>query len=172
MERSVIGALTRRDSEFCPDTGSPMNSNAMEPGVTNPSLPMRLEPPSHLPPSHRTRPHARVVRSGHPYHPPAKTSRAPPVRQRSIPASSSNAESPDPLPAAIFRFLDRSEINIAMREDEPYLYIFMFSNCSLPFVVSDTHWTRLGNVEALYRIKTTTARHQCLPPNALRTLPT
>ena len=36
MERSVIGAFTRRDSEFCPDTGPPIDSNAVEPGVTNP----------------------------------------------------------------------------------------------------------------------------------------
>ena len=44
----------------------------------------------------------------------------------------------------------------------------MFSNRSLPFVVSDTHWARLSEMEALYRIKTTTARHQCLPPSAVR----
>ena len=137
-----------------------------------PSLPLQLEPPSHPPPSHRTRPHARVVRSGHPYHPPARTSRALPIRQWSIPISSSSAKSPDPLPVAIFRFLDRSEINIAMREDEPYLYIVMFSNRSLPFVVSGTHWARLDEVEALYSIKTITARHQCLPLNAPRTPPT
>ena len=61
--------------------------------------------------------------------------------------------------AAIFRFLDRGKINIAMREDEPNLYIVMFSNHSLPFVVSGMHWARLGEVEALYRIKTTTMRH-------------
>ena len=73
--------------------------------------------------------------------------------------SSSSAKSLDPLPLAIFRFLDRSEINIIMREDEPNLYIIMFSNRSLPFVVSGTHWARLGNIEALYRLKTTTARH-------------
>ena len=77
--------------------------------------------------------------------------------------SSSSADSPDILPAAIFHFLDHGEINIAMREDEPNLYIVMFSNCSLPFIVSGTHWARLGDVEALYRIMTTTARYQCLP---------
>ena len=55
-----------------------------------------------------------------------------------------------------------------MREDEPNLYIVMFSNRSLPFVVSDTHWARLSEMEALYRIKTTTARHQCLPPSTVR----
>ena len=74
--------------------------------------------------------------------------------------SSSSADSSDILPVAIFRFLDRGEINIAMQEDEPNLYIVMFSNRSLPFVVSGTHWARLGDVEALYRIMTTTARHQ------------
>ena len=55
-----------------------------------------------------------------------------------------------------------------MREDEPNLYIVMFSNRSLPFVVSGTHWARLSEMEALYRIKTTTARHQCLPPSTVR----
>ena len=77
--------------------------------------------------------------------------------------SSSIADSPDLLLAAIFRFLDRGEINIAIREDEPNLYIIMFSNRSLPFVVSGMHWARLGKMEAMYRIKTTTMRHQCLP---------
>ena len=46
-----------------------------------------------------------------------------------------------------------------MREDKPNLYIVMFSNRSVPFVVSKMHWARLGEVEALYRIKTTIARH-------------
>ena len=50
-----------------------------------------------------------------------------------------------------------------MREDEPNLYIVMFLNRNLPFVVSGMHWARLGDVEALYRIKTTTTRHQCFP---------
>ena len=59
-----------------------------------------------------------------------------------------------------------------MREDEPNLYIVMFSNRNLPFVVSGTHWARLGDVEALYRIKITTAWHQCLPLTTARTSPT
>ena len=103
------------------------------------SLPLWLEPPSQPPPSHRPRSHVWVHRSGHPYHPPTRSSRVLPVRQRSIPVSSSNADSPDPLPTTIFCFLDQSEINIAMREDEPNLYIVMFSNRSLPFVVSGMH---------------------------------
>ena len=136
------------------------------------SLLLWLEPPSHPPPFHRTCSHARVVRLGHPYHPPTRTSRVLPVRQRSIPISSSSADSSNPLPAAIFRFLDRSEINIAMREDKPNLYIVMFTNRSLPFVVSGTHWARLGDVEALYHIKTTAAWHQWLPLTTARTPPT
>ena len=80
-----------------------------------------------------------------------------------MPASSSSVDSLALLPTAIFRFLDRGEINIAMREDESNLYIVMFSNRSLPFVLSGTHWAKLGDVEALYRIMTTTARHQCFP---------
>ena len=71
-----------------------------------PSLPLRLDPPphSHSTRSHRT--HGRVHRTSHPYHTPTRHSRAPSVRQRSISTSSSNAASPDPLLAAIFRFLD------------------------------------------------------------------
>ena len=71
-----------------------------------PSLPLRLDPPPH---SHSTRSHqthGRVHRTSHPYHTPTRHSRAPLVRQRSIPTSSSSAASPDPLLAAIFRFLD------------------------------------------------------------------
>ena len=56
-----------------------------------------------------------------------------------------------------------------MREDEPNLYIVMFSNRSLPFIVSSTHWARLGDVEALYRIMTTTTRHQGLSLTTART---
>ena len=59
--------------------------------------------------------------------------------QRSIPMSFSSADSLDILPAAIFCFLDCGEINIAMQEDEPNLYIVIFSNRSLPFVMSGTH---------------------------------
>ena len=135
-----------------------------------PSLSLQIETPPQPTPRNRSRSNARVHRPRHPYPTPARSSRAPPVRQRTISMSSSNAKSSDPLPAAIFRFLDRSEINISMREDEPYLYIIMFSNHNLPFVVSATHWARLGEIEALYRIKTTTARHQCHPPSAARTL--
>ena len=58
-----------------------------------------------------------------------------------------------------------------MWEDKPNLYIIMFSNRSLPFVVFGTHWARLGDIKALYRINTTTARHQCLPPPTARTSP-
>ena len=35
FERSVIGTLARRDSEFCPNTDSPTDSNGVEPSVTN-----------------------------------------------------------------------------------------------------------------------------------------
>ena len=81
----------------------------------SPSLPLRLEPPAQPPPSYRPRSHVRVLRSGHPYHPPARSSRAPPVRQRSVPTSSSSADSLNPLHATIFGFLDQCEVNIAMR---------------------------------------------------------
>ena len=117
-----------------------------------PSLPLRLDPPPHSNPHRSHRSHVRVNKSSHPYHTQARRTQASLVRQRNIQVSSSSADSPDILPAAIFRFLDRGEINIALREDEPNLYIVMFSSRSLPFVVSATHWTRLGDVEALYRI--------------------
>ena len=130
---------------------------------------MRLKPPPQSTPYHLPRTHVQVRRSMDPYQALAGHSRAPLVRQRNNQASSSSVDSPDPLPAAIFRFLDLGEINIALREDEPNLYIIMFSNQSLPFVVSSTHWARLGEVALMYRIKTTTVRHQCLPPSATRT---
>ena len=38
--------------------------------------------------------------------------------------------------------------------------------------MSGMHWARLGDVEALYRIKTTTVRHQCPPSTVARTSPT
>ena len=38
----------------------------------------------------------------------------------------------------------------------------MFSGQSLPFVVSVTHWVRLSEIDPLYHLKTTLARHQCL----------
>ena len=72
------------------------------------------------------------------------------------------------LPEAIFRFLDLSEINMAIQEDEPNLYIIMFSSQSLPFVVSISHWARLGEIDPLYRLKTNTARHQCLNRSVTR----
>ena len=46
---------------------------------------------------------------------------------------------PELLPEAIFQFLDLHEINIALKEEEPKLYIIMFLNQSLPFVVFGTH---------------------------------
>ena len=77
-------------------------------------------------------------------------------------------DSLEPLPEAIFRFLDLSKINIALREEEPKLNIIMFSNPSLPFVMSVMHWERLGELDPMYCIKTTTARHQCLTRSTTR----
>ena len=71
-----------------------------------PSLPLRVETPPQPTTHNRSRSNAWVQRPGHPYQTPTRSSRAPPVRQRTISMSSSSAESPDPLPAAIFRFLD------------------------------------------------------------------
>ena len=52
------------------------------------------------------------------------------------------------------------------------LYIIMFSNTSLPYIMSVKHWARLGELEPMYRIKTTTARHQCSIWSTVRTLRT
>ena len=158
LEQTLDGTVSYVRIPVHPRTA--MNWNQV---TQTPSLPLRLDPPPHSNPYRSHRSHVRVHRSSHPYHTQARRTQASSVKQRSIPVSSSNADTPDILPAAIFRFLDRGEINIAMREDEPNLYIVMFSNRSLPFVVSGTHWARIGDVEALYRIMTTTARHQCLP---------
>ena len=124
-----------------------------------PSLPMRLKPPPQPTPHQLPRTHVQVRRSMHPYQAPAGHPRAPPVWQRRTLMSSSSVKSPNPLPVAIFHFLDLGEINIALQEDESNLYIIMFSNQSLSFVVSGTHWARLSEVAPMYRIKTTTARH-------------
>ena len=86
--------------------------------------------------------------------------------------SSSSVDSSDQLPAAIFWFLDLGEINIALQENEVSLYIIMCSRQSLPFVVSATYWARLGEIEPLYQLKTTTAQHQCPIQLVARTLRT
>ena len=70
--------------------------------------------------------------------------------------------SPEQLAEAIFRFLDLSKINMVIQDDEPNLYIIMLFGQSLPFVVSVTHCVRLSEIDPLYRLKTTSARHQCL----------
>ena len=52
LERSVIGTLARRDSELCSNTDSPMDSNGVEPGVTNPepaTVARTTIPPTTLP---------------------------------------------------------------------------------------------------------------------------
>ena len=133
-----------------------------------PSLPMRLKPPPQPTPAQLPRTHVRVRHPVHPYQAPVGHPRAPPVRQRRTPTTSFNMNSTDPLPIAIFRFLDLGEINIALREEQSNLYIIMFLNQNLPFVESSTHWARLEEVAPMYRIKTTTARHRCLPPSAAR----
>ena len=92
-----------------------------------------------------------------------------PVRQRNIQECSDSVMSMECLPEAIFRFLDLSEVNIALREEEPKLYIIMFSNPSLPLIVSATYWARLGELESMYRIKTMTTRHQCIIRSTVRT---
>nr|POE46374.1 hypothetical protein CFP56_55233 [Quercus suber] len=98
----------------------------------------------------------------HPY-------QAPPIRQRNIQESFDSVMSPEHLPEAFFCFLDLSKVNIALREEEPKLYIIMFSNPSLPLIMSAMYWARLGELEPMYRIKTMTTRHQCITRSTVRT---
>nr|POE96089.1 hypothetical protein CFP56_23461 [Quercus suber] len=86
-----------------------------------------------------------------------------------IQEGSDSAMSSATLPEAIFRFLDLSEINLALREEEAKLYITMFSNQSLPFIVSAMYWPRLSELEPLYRIKTMIATHPCITQSTART---
>ena len=83
--------------------------------------------------------HVQVCRSVHPYQAPVRHLRAQAVRQRNTKVSSSSVDSPKQLLEDIFRFLDLREINIALREEEPNLYIIMFLNQSLPFVMFVMH---------------------------------
>ena len=103
------------------------------------SLPIRLEPPPQSNPYHMPRTHVRVCHSVHPYLAPVGYLRTPAVKQRNTQASSSNVASLELLLKAIFLFLDLNKINIALREEESKLYIIVFSNQSLRFVVSATH---------------------------------
>ena len=48
----------------------------------------------------------------------------------------------------------------------------MCSRQSLPFVMSATYWEWLNKIEPLYRLKTTTAQHQCPTRYVARTLRT
>ena len=127
-----------------------------------PSLPLHLKPPSQTQPWRQTKGYVRVWCIMHPY-------QAPLVRQRNIQESFDSVMSPEHLPEAIFCFLNLSKVNFTLREEEPKLYIIMFSNPSLPFIMSVTYWARLGELEPMYRIKTTTARHQCITRSTMRT---
>ena len=92
----------------------PRTAMAWNQVTQTPGLPMRLEPPP--PPNHYQMPrtHAQVRRTVHPYQAPTSRSRVPPVRQWDVQTSSSSVDSSDPLPAAIFRFLELEEVNIAL----------------------------------------------------------
>lgn len=69
---------------------------------------------------------------------------------------------------SLFHFLNLSKNNITLWEEEPKLYIIMYSSPSLPFVMSATHWAQLGELEPIYKIRTTTASHQCVTWPAVR----
>ena len=117
----------------------PRGAMAWNEVTQTPSLPMRFEPPPQPIPYHMPQTHVQVCRSVHPYQAPVRHLRAQAVRQRNTKASSSSMDSPKQLLEDIFRFLDLREINIALREEEPNLYIIMFLNPSLPFVMFVMH---------------------------------
>lgn len=104
-------------------------------------------PPPQPNPYQMPRKHTRVPLSVLPYQAPAGHPRAQLVRQRNTQASSFSVGSPEQLPEAIFRFLDLSEINIALREEEPKLYIIMFSN--LNYLLSCPSRTGTGSVKSI-----------------------
>ena len=84
---------------------------------------------------------------------------AQPVWQWNAQENSTSVKSTERLPEAIFCFLDLSEINIALLKEVPKLHIIMYSNPSLPYIVSIMHWARLGELKPMYKIKTMTTRH-------------
>ena len=93
VERTVPRTHSRTDSKLCSHSSPPTDCNAMESNDAN-AVPLRFDPPpphSHPTRSHRT--HVQVHRTSHPYHTLTRHSHAPPVRQRSIPTSSSSAAS-------------------------------------------------------------------------------
>ena len=92
----------------------PRTAMAWSQVTQTPSLPMRLEPPPQPTPYQMPRTYARVRRMVHPYQALVGRSRIPPVWQWDVQMSSSSRDSSDQLPAAIFRFLDLREINIAL----------------------------------------------------------
>ena len=72
---------------------------------------------------------------------------------------SDSAMSLEALLEAIFCFLDLNEINIALKEEEAKIYITMFSNQSLPLIMSILYWPRLAKLKPMYWIKTMTATY-------------
>ncbi|KAK7856496.1 hypothetical protein CFP56_023104 [Quercus suber] len=88
-----------------------------------PNLPLRLEQPPQNQTRRMTLGHVQVWHSVHPYQAPVGHPVAQPVWQWNAQESSTSVESPERLPEAIFHFLDLSEINIALREEVPKLYI-------------------------------------------------
>ena len=85
---------------------------------------------------------------------------------------SDSAMSLEALLEAIFCFLDLNEINIALKEEEAKIYITMFSNQSLPLIMSILYWPRLAKLKPMYWIKTMTSTYQCITRSTSRTLKT
>ena len=139
LEQLVLRTHFRWDGELCSNSNPPKDYTNMEPSDANSKPAYEARPTTPPKPLPQTPISCLSTSIGAPLSSQTRRTWASPVRQRSTPTSSSSADSQDLLPAAIFRFLDRGEINIAMREEEPNLYIVMFSNRCLPFVVFNTH---------------------------------
>lgn len=85
-------------------------------------------------------------------------------RSRNAQETSDSVMSPKRLPKAIFRFVDLSEVNIALREKEPKFlhHHFLQPKPTIHRVCHILGKVRLGELEPMYRIMTTTAWHQCI----------
>ena len=110
-------SLGRSDDETVSYVRIPVHPRvamAWNQATQTPSLPIRLEPPPQPTPYQLPRPHVRVRRIVHPYQAPVRRTQTPPVRQQDVQSSSTSVNSTEQLPAAIFRFLDLGELNIAL----------------------------------------------------------
>ena len=94
--------------------------------IQTPSLPLRVDSTIHCRKRRSVRGHAWAPQVGQ--HPRMPVQVPLPPIQRNMQVGSNSAMSSETLPEAIFRFLDLSEINLALREEDTKPYIIMFFN--------------------------------------------